>query len=85
MPRSARPISRWISCVLPPGRPLLTSRGDRSAVAAGSIEYSPVTQPRPDPRSQRGVSSATLAAHSTRVRPIENNTEPAAHSWNPSW
>ena len=64
-----------------PGRPRFTSRGERSDVAAGSIEYSPVTQPFPVPRSQRGVSSATLAAQRTRVFPIENKTEPAAHSW----
>ena len=79
--RSARPISRWISCVRPPGRPLLTSRIDRSFVAAGSIEYSPVTQPLPVPRSHRGGSSDTDAAHSTRVLPIENRIDPAAHSW----
>ena len=82
--RSARPINRWISCVRPPGRPRVTSRADRSEVAAGSIEYSPVTQPFPVPRSQRGVSSDTDAAQSTRVLPIENRIDPAAHSWYPS-
>ena len=56
--RSDRPIRRWISWVRPPGRPLFTSRGERSFVAAGSIEYSPVTHPLPVPFSQRGASSA---------------------------
>ena len=78
--RSERPINRWISCVRPPGRPLFTSRKERSFVDAGSIEYSPVTQPFPVPFSQRGASSETDAAISTRVFPMENNTEPAAHS-----
>ena len=55
--RSERPINRWISWVRPPGRPLFTSRGDRSFVEAGSIEYSPVTQPLPVPFSHRGASS----------------------------
>src|SRR5687768_10779114 len=82
--RSDRPINRWISWVRPPGRPRLTSREDRSVVEAGSIEYSPVTHPPPVPLSQRGASSETLAATSTRVLPIENSTEPAAHSWKPS-
>ena len=79
--RSERPISRWISCVRPPGRPLFTSRGDRSFVDAGSIEYSPVTQPLPVPFSQRGASSETDAAINTRVFPMENSTDPSAHSW----
>ena len=82
--RSDRPIRRWISWVRPPGRPRFTSRGDRSFVEAGSIEYSPVTHPLPVPFSHRGASSETEAATSTRVRPIENRIEPAAHSWKPS-
>ena len=45
--RSERPIRRWISCVLPEGRPFFTSRGVRLAVARGSMEYSAVTQPLP--------------------------------------
>src|SRR5438045_6804006 len=78
---SALPISRWISCVRPPGRPRFTSRPDRSRVDAGSIEYSPVTHPRPVPRSHRGRSSDTVAAHSTRVLPMEHRTDPFAHPW----
>jgi hypothetical protein len=79
--RSDRPIRRWISWVRPPGRPRFTSRGERSVVAAGSIEYSAVTHPCPVPRSHRGGSIEEVAAQSTRVLPIENSTEPAAHSW----
>ena len=78
--RSERPINRWISCVRPPGRPLFTSRGDRSFVDAGSMEYSPVTHPFPVPFSHRGASSETDAAINTRVLPMVSNTEPCAHS-----
>ena len=53
--RSARPISRWISTVRPSGRPRETPRCVRSPVEAGSSEYSAVIQPRPLPRSQRGI------------------------------
>ena len=54
-----------------PGRP---ARGS----IPGSSEYSAVTQPRPLPRIHRGTSSSTLAVHSTRVRPAETSTLPAA-------
>jgi hypothetical protein len=53
-------------------------------VDAGSIEYSAVTHPFPVPRSQRGASVDAVAAHSTLVFPIENRTDPVAHSWKPS-
>ena len=53
--RSARPIKRWISTVRPSGRPRETARCVRSPVDAGSSEYSAVSQPRPLPRSQRGI------------------------------
>ena len=75
--RSDRPISRLISWVRPPMRPLTDSRSDRVWVAAGSIAYSAVTQPRPEPLRQRGTPSVTLAAHSTRVSPNSTSTDPA--------
>src|SRR3954467_3857939 len=78
--RSARPISRLISWVRPPIRPLTDSRSLRVCVARGSIEYSAVTQPRPEPFRQRGTPSVTLAAQSTRVRPNSTSTEPSAWS-----
>src|SRR5579875_381057 len=78
--RSERPISRWISCVRPDCRPRVASRATRSAEDPGSSEYSAVSQPRPDPRSQRGTSSSTEAVHSTFVFPIETSTEPGANS-----
>ena len=81
--RSERPISRWISIERPSGRPREESRCFRSPVEAGSIPYSALTQPRPRPRSQRGVSASTLAVQITRVRPIENSTEPSAVSMKP--
>jgi hypothetical protein len=56
--RSERPIRRWISWVRPPGRPLATSRVDRSPVAPGSIAYSEVTQPLPLPRRNGGTRSS---------------------------
>jgi secondary thiamine-phosphate synthase enzyme len=81
--RSERPMSRLISCVRPPMRPLTDSRSLRVCVARGSIEYSAVTQPRPDPLRQRGTPSVTLAAQSTRVRPNSTSTEPSA--WSSQW
>src|SRR5215210_6820309 len=78
--RNDRPMSRLISWVRPPILPLTDSRSLRVWVARGSIEYSAVTQPRPDPRRQRGTPSVTLAAHRTRVRPNSTSTEPSAWS-----
>ena len=39
------------------------------ALDAGSSEYSAVSQPRPEPLSQRGVRSSSEAVQSTRVLP----------------
>ena len=66
--------------VRPDGRPRTTSRSVRSLVDPGSIAYSAVTQPLPLPRIHGGTFSSTDAVHSTRVRPIEINTDPAANS-----
>ena len=52
-------------------------------MAEGSIAYSAVSQPSPDPRRQRGTPSVTLAAHSTRVLPKETSTDPAGCCWKP--
>jgi hypothetical protein len=52
-------------------------------VADGSIAYSAVTQPRPEPLRQRGTPSVTLAAHSTLVLPNSTSTEPAGQTWKP--
>src|ERR1017187_5054049 len=76
--RMERPIRRWISCVRPEGRPLVTSRGVRLAVARGSMEYSAVTQPFPLLRRNGGTVSSTVAAHSTWVFPTLINAEPSA-------
>src|SRR5215218_4412315 len=81
--RSDRPISRLISWVRPPMRPFTDSRSLRVWVARGSMEYSAVTQPSPDPLRQRGTPSVTLAAQSTRVRPNSTSTEPSA--WSSQW
>jgi hypothetical protein len=61
--------SRWISCERPLGFPFLTSRSERVSVARGSIAYSAVTQPSPDPRRKGAVRSSTLALQSTIVSP----------------
>ena len=66
--------------VRPDARPLETSRGVRVAVARGSMEYSAVTQPLPEPRRNPGTVSSMEAAHSTRVLPTSINTEPSAVS-----
>ena len=75
--RSERPTSRLISWVRPPTRPLTDSRSERSWVAAGSIAYSAVSQPSPEPLRQRGTPSVTLAVHMTRVWPNSTSTDPA--------
>src|SRR5579863_2998755 len=76
--RNERPISRWISCVRPLGRPFATSRVVRVAVARGSIEYSAVTQPLPVLRRNAGTEDSTLAAQSTCVFPTVISAEPSA-------
>ena len=81
--RSDRPTSREISWVRPPILPRTDSRSERVCVERGSIAYSAVTQPSPDPRRQRGTPSVALAAHSTRVRPNSTSTEPSAWSSQP--
>src|SRR3954454_16195859 len=81
--RSERPISRLISWVRPPIRPFTDSRSERVLVEAGSMAYSAVTQPRPEPFRQRGTPSVADAAQSTRVRPNSTSTAPAA--WSSQW
>ncbi len=78
--RSERPIRRWISTVRPLCLPFAASRSTRSGELPGSIEYSAVTHPLPEPRIQRGTSSSTVAVQSTRVRPKVTSTEPSAIS-----
>ena len=77
-PRSARPISRWISTERPSRRPRVASRCLRSPVEAGSIPYSAVTHPRPLPAIQRGTLSCAEAVQITRVSPTEISAEPVA-------
>ncbi len=81
--RSDRPISREISWVRPPMRPLTDSRSERVLVAEGSMAYSAVTQPRPESLRQRGTPTEAEAAHSTRVRPNSTSTDPAG--WSCQW
>ena len=47
-------------------------------IARGSIEYSAVTQPFPDPRRNCGTVSSTDAAQSTRVLPTVITADPSA-------
>src|SRR6266508_3582361 len=77
--RRDRPMSRWISCVRPDGRPCWTSRGVLVSVARGSMAYSALTQPVPVPDLNFGTRGSYDAAARTRVRPISNSTEPSAH------
>ena len=78
--RSDRPTRRLISWVRPPIRPLTDSRSERVWVEPGSIAYSAVTQPSPEPLRQRGTPSEAEATHSTRVLPNSTSTDPAAWS-----
>src|ERR671913_222431 len=68
--RRLRPISRLISWVRPPIRPLTDSRSLRVFVARGSIAYSLVTQPRPEPLRHLGGLSAGQVEPGRIVRPF---------------
>ncbi len=70
-------MSRWISCVRPLG-PVIVSRRERVCVEAGSIEYSAVSQPSPEPRRHWLTPSSTEAAQSTRVSPSSKMQLPMA-------
>ena len=67
--RKLRPMRRWISWVRPPILPRSLSLGVRVTVERGSIEYSAVTQPRPELRSQPGTPCSMVALVRTRVLP----------------
>ena len=75
--RRERPMRREISCVRPPILPRTDSRSERLSVARGSIEYSAVTQPSPEPLRQRGTPSVNDATHSTLVLPNSTRTLPS--------
>ena len=77
------PTNREISWVRPLTLPFMDSRGMRSWVAAGSMEYSAVSQPSPEPYLKRGMRSSTLAVHMTRVLPNSTSTLPAGLLVNP--
>ena len=77
--RRLRPMRRWISMVRPLCRPRTASRGVRVGVAPGSMLYSAVSQPRPEPRSHAGTPSLTDAVQSTCVSPSSMRAEPAAN------
>jgi hypothetical protein len=47
------------------------------------MPYSAVTQPRPEPASQRGTLGWTEAVQITRVSPTEISAEPVAVRTNP--
>src|SRR5262245_56990836 len=76
-------MRRWISWVRPSTRPRAASRGLRSVVDAGSMPYSAVTQPRPEPRRQCGTASSIEAVQTTRVRPMPIRALPLAVSTKP--
>ena len=69
-------MSRWISWVRP--SILLRLRRRRVDVEAGSISYSAVTQPLPDPALQAGTADSQQAVQSTTVPPAFNRMEPGA-------
>ena len=73
-----RPISRWISWVRPDWRPRAASRSVRTPVALGSMPYSAVIQPLPEPLSQWGTRCSTVAVHSTWVSPRRTKHDPSA-------
>ncbi len=75
--RSERPMSRWISLTRPPE---IEPRGTLCRPDPGSIEYSAVSQPCSEPRSQDGTESSTETVHNTLVPPISTSTEPGVIS-----
>ncbi len=75
--RRERPTRRLISWVRPDTLPFTDSRLFRVCVAPGSIAYSAVSQPSPEPLRQRGTPASTLAVHRTRVLPNSTSTDPA--------
>ena len=72
-------MSRWISMVRPDCLPRTASRAVRDGVAPGSMLYSAVSQPRPEPRSQPGTPSLSDAVQKTCVSPSSMRAEPAAN------
>src|SRR6185437_14606497 len=76
--RSERPTRRWISWVRPDCLPAAASRRIRSWVERGSIPYSAVTQPLPEPFRKGGAFSSRLAVTSTWVSPNLTRQEPSA-------
>src|SRR5690606_41760886 len=65
--------------VRPPCRPRAASRPERGCVARGSMPYSPVTQPRPEPLIHGGTRASTDAVQRTRVSPNPARTLPSAY------
>ena len=61
----------------------LIGRSLRVCVDLGSMPYSAVTQPSPEPRLCGGTLSSTEAVHSTWVSPNAMSTEPSA--WRVKW
>ena len=62
-------MSRWISMVRPLCLPRTASRAVRVGVVPGSMLYSAVSQPRPEPRSQPGTPSLSEAVQKTCESP----------------
>src|SRR5438552_8719831 len=82
--RRARPMSRWISNVRPPGRPAMLSRWLRSGVLRGSIAYSALIQPVPLPSRNHGTLSVSAARQRTIVSPNAIRAEPSANFETPT-
>src|SRR5262249_23522297 len=76
--RRERPTSRWISWVRPDCLPAAASRRIRSCVERGSMPYSAVTQPLPEPLRKGGAFSSRLAVTSSWVWPNLTRQEPSA-------
>src|SRR6218665_3649337 len=81
--RRLRPMRRLISCVRPPIFPLTDSRSLRVFVERGSIAYSAVTHPLPEPIIHRGTPFVNEAVQSTFVRPNEMSALPSACALHP--
>jgi DNA-binding NarL/FixJ family response regulator len=71
------------SVLRPSTLPREASRCLRVSVLPGSIPYSAVTHPLPEPRRQPGTCSSTMAVQMTRVFPAAISTLPVALVMNP--
>ena len=76
--RRERPMRRWISRLRALTR-LRDSLAERTSVERGSMAYSAVTQPSPQPLRKGGTFSSRVAVQRTMVSPMVIRAEPSGY------